>query len=102
MPSGKALLQLFCVASELTSEPQKKNSQAAWRLFFILFFFKHFFLLLRDFLKQEGKLRLPRRQLSSDAAFTVTARNQRGDAVHAAALAALAAAVITAHFHSTA
>lgn len=55
-------------------------------------------MLLRDVLKQEGKLRLPRRQLSSDAAFTVTARNQRGDAAHAAALAALAAAVITAHF----
>lgn len=36
-PSGKALLQLFCGASELTSEPREK--QAAWRLFFFQTFF---------------------------------------------------------------
>lgn len=41
-PSGKALLQLLCVASELTSEPQEKNSQAAWRLF-LFYFFQTFF-----------------------------------------------------------
>lgn len=102
-PSGKALLQLLCVASELTSEPHEKKQSGSLASFFIFyFFFKHSFLLLRDVLKQEGKLRLPRRQLSSDAAFTVTARNQRGAAAHAAALAPLAAAVITAHFLFTA